>query len=186
MVYFVYILRTSKNTLYVGQTNNLEKRMIEHKEKSGKSAKYLRMFSDFTLVYSEKYYSRSEALMREAELKKLPKDEKEILIRSCSQCGICCKLFFINLTQKEWESGVYGTQVKASGVDDAFSTVQGYGGNILRQKKDGSCIYLKNNACSIHTRRPQSCRDFYCTSPSEKFRGMVSMIKERRDDDMLR
>jgi putative endonuclease len=181
MVYFVYILRTSKNTLYVGQTNYLEKRMLEHKEKSGKSAKYLRMFSDFTLVYSEKYHSRSEALMREAELKKLPKGEKEVLIRSCAQCGICCRLFFINLTQKEWESGKYETQVKASEVDDRFHVVQGYGGNILRQKKDGSCIYLKNNACSIHTRRPQSCRDFFCISTAKKFREMVSMIKERRD-----
>jgi len=181
MVYFVYILRTSKNTLYVGQTNNLEKRMKEHKEKSQKSAKYLRMFSDFTLEYSEKLQSRTDALKREAELKKLSKGEKELLIRSCSQCGICCTLFFINLSQKEWRSGSYKTLVKASEVDDAFGYVEGYGGNILRQKKDGSCIYLKNNACSIHTRRPQSCRDFFCSSPSEKFRVMVSMIKERRD-----
>jgi len=154
MQYFVYVLRTSKNTLYVGQTNNLEKRMKEHKDKSQKSAKYLRMFSDFTLVYVEKYTSRTEAMKREAELKKLPKDEKEAMIRSCSQCGICCRMFFINLNQKEWESGAYETLAKSPEVDDQFHSVQEYGGNILRQKKDGSCIYLKNNACSIHTRRP--------------------------------
>ena len=181
MVYFVYILRTSKNTLYVGQTNNLEKRMKEHKEKSRKSAKYLRMFSDFTLVYSEKYYSRSEVLMREAELKKLSKGEKEVLIRSCSQCGICCRLFLINLTQTEWASGKYKTELKGFDFGSDFNFVEKNGGNILRQKKDGSCIYLKNNLCSIHTKRPQSCRDFFCTSPSEKFRRMIRMIKKRRD-----
>jgi len=160
--------------------------MKEHKEKSRKSAKYLRMFSDFTLVYSEKYYSRSEALIREAELKKLSKEKKEVMVGSCAQCGICCRLFYINLTQKEWESETYETQVKASEIYDKFRIVQGYGGNILCQKNDGSCIYLKNNMCSIHTRRPQSCKDFFCTSKAVKFKGMVSMIKQKRDGDIMR
>ena len=48
MTYFVYILRTSSNTLYIGQTNNLEKRLKEHKKKSSKSAKYIKEnFRDF-------------------------------------------------------------------------------------------------------------------------------------------
>jgi len=175
-MYYVYILRTSSNTLYVGQTNNLKKRMIEHKEKSRKSAKYLRMFSDFNLVYTEKFLTRGEAIKREAKLKKWPKNKKEILIRKCSQCGICCRLFLINLTQEEWRSGWYKTQLKEFGFDDDFDIVQKYGGNILTQKKDGSCIYLNNNVCSIHKRRPQSCRDFFCASTSKKFRGMISMI----------
>ena len=38
MSYFVYILRTSKNTLYIGQTNNLEKRLAEHLNKKRRSA----------------------------------------------------------------------------------------------------------------------------------------------------
>lgn len=80
MSFFVYILRTSKNTLYVGQTSDLTKRMREHEGKSGKSAKYLRMFPDFKLVYKEEYNSRTRALKREAELKKLPKAKKEILV----------------------------------------------------------------------------------------------------------
>jgi len=160
--------------------------MKEHKEKSQKSAKYLRMFSDFTLEYSEKLQSRTDALKREAELKKLSKEKKEAMIGSCVQCGTCCRLFFINLTQKEWESGAYETQVKASDVDDRFHVVQGYGGNILRQKKDGSCIYLKNNVCSIHTKRPQACRDFFCSSKAKKFKEMVGMINQRRDNDTMR
>ncbi|MBU4098355.1 GIY-YIG nuclease family protein, partial [Patescibacteria group bacterium] len=45
MSYFVYILRTSSNTLYIGQTNNLEKRLKEHKERSSRSAKYMKYFS---------------------------------------------------------------------------------------------------------------------------------------------
>lgn len=81
MQYFVYILRTSSNTLYIGQTNNLEKRMKEHKNKTAKSAKYVKCFSSFELVYSEAYNSRKEAMQREYQLKQWPKAQKEALIK---------------------------------------------------------------------------------------------------------
>jgi len=80
MPYFVYILRTSSNTLYIGQTNNLEKRINEHKNKSLRSAKYIRYFSSSELVYHEKYPTRSEAMRRESQLKKLSKVKKEAII----------------------------------------------------------------------------------------------------------
>jgi len=80
MPFFVYILRTSSNTLYIGQTNNLEKRIKEHKAKSSRSAKYVRSFSFFELVYSEEYDSRKEAMQREYQLKKLTKAKKETLV----------------------------------------------------------------------------------------------------------
>ena len=79
-MFYVYILRTSKNTLYVGQTNDLEKRMKEHAEKKGKGSKYMRSFKSFELVYKEIYKTRSEALKREIELKKLTKAKKEAII----------------------------------------------------------------------------------------------------------
>ncbi len=79
-MYYVYILRTSSNTLYTGQTNNLAKRIKEHQEKSIKSAKYIRYFDSFKLVYSETLPSRTKAVQREAQLKKLPKSKKENLI----------------------------------------------------------------------------------------------------------
>lgn len=80
MTYYVYILRTDKDTLYVGQTNNLKKRLGEHK-RGAKKAKYLRMFKGFTLVYQEEFKSRSEAMIREYELKRFSKDKKENLIK---------------------------------------------------------------------------------------------------------
>ncbi len=80
IMYTVYILRTSANTLYIGQTKNLEKRLQEHTSKKGNASKYLRKFSSFTLVYTEKYATLSEALKREYFLKQLSKDEKESLI----------------------------------------------------------------------------------------------------------
>jgi len=80
MNYFVYILRTSSNTLYIGQTNNLEKRIKEHKNKSTKSAKYVRYFISCELVYFEEHFTRADAMRREFELKKWPKAKKETLI----------------------------------------------------------------------------------------------------------
>ncbi len=81
MPYFIYILRTFSNTLYIGQTNNLERRLKEHKNKSSRSAKYIRYFSGFVLVYSEKYSTRKEAMQRETQLKKWSKAKKEALIK---------------------------------------------------------------------------------------------------------
>jgi putative endonuclease len=80
MPFFVYILRTSKNTLYTGQTNDLEKRLSEHRSKSRKTAKYMRAFESFQLVYMDEFHTRGEAMSREAAIKKLTKKEKERLI----------------------------------------------------------------------------------------------------------
>lgn len=82
MPYFIYILRTSLNTLYIGQTNNLEKRLKEHRSKSERSSKYVRSFSSFELVYTEECESLSEALKRENQLKRLTKVKKEEMIRA--------------------------------------------------------------------------------------------------------
>jgi predicted GIY-YIG superfamily endonuclease len=81
MSFFIYVLRTSSNTLYIGQTNNLEKRLKEHKNKTSKSAKYIRYFSGFKLVYSEQYQTRKEAMQREARLKKWSRKKKDALIK---------------------------------------------------------------------------------------------------------
>jgi Fe-S-cluster containining protein len=104
-------------------------------------------------------------------------------VDECTKCGICCKLFLINLNEDEWTSGKYKTALKGYDLGNDFKIVQKYGGNVLKQKKDGSCIYLKKNLCSIHTRSPQACRDFSCTSKAEKFKGMIRVIKERNEKD---
>jgi len=187
MSYFIYILRTSSNTLYIGQTNNLERRLKEHKEKSSKSAKYIKYFSGFDLVYSEDYPTRKEAMQREAQLKKWTKAKKEALVtgnlkslNKCSQCGLCCHLFLVNLTEKEYRSGKYRTQFEEFDLIDNFHKATACGANTLKQKEDGSCIYLEGNRCSIHEIRPQACREFFCTSKSKKFRKMIEQIEKKR------
>ncbi len=81
MSYFFYILRCSDNTLYCGQTNDLERRIQEHNFDKNKSAKYLRGRTPAKLVYSEKYPTLQEAMRREAEIKRWPKVKKEALVK---------------------------------------------------------------------------------------------------------
>lgn len=84
--YIVYILRTCENTLYIGQTNNLARRIKEHTDKKSKSAKYMKRFSSFSLVYTEVHKSRHDAMKREYELKQLTKIQKEKIITSDVFC----------------------------------------------------------------------------------------------------
>ena len=93
----------------------------------------------------------------------------------CSQCGACCKLFLVNLTEEEYKSKKYKTQFDEF-VDD-FSEAEMVGANILEQK-DGACIYLENKKCSIHSFKPQSCREFSCSSKEEKFKKMIEKINQ--------
>lgn len=82
MPFTVYILRTHRNTLYTGQTNNLERRLKEHSAGNSKSAKYTKSFHPTELVYTEEFDTRTEALQREYQIKKLTKAKKELLIKS--------------------------------------------------------------------------------------------------------
>ncbi len=81
-MYLVYVLQSLVNfRYYVGQTNNLDRRLLEHN--SGFS-KYTSFSRPFKLVYSEKFYTRQDALAREKQLKSGKGREwlKSILVRA--------------------------------------------------------------------------------------------------------
>ena len=75
----VYILRCGDGTLYTGWTNDLDKRLKTHA--AGKGAKYTRARLPVTLVYAESLPTKSEALRREAALKRLSRAKKLELIQ---------------------------------------------------------------------------------------------------------
>lgn len=95
----------------------------------------------------------------------------------CNQCGVCCRLFVINLTEEEYKSGRYRTMFEGFGITDDFEEAQLTCANTLSQKEDESCTYLKDNRCSIHENRPESCRNFFCDSKDHRFREMIKKIK---------
>lgn len=74
--------------MYIGQTNNLERRLREHKSKSGRGSKYVRSFENAELVYTEEQPTRGDAMGREAELRRWTKAKKEKLVmRSAIDSG---------------------------------------------------------------------------------------------------
>ncbi|MFV0517110.1 MAG: GIY-YIG nuclease family protein [Aminipila sp.] len=83
---YVYILECNDGTFYTGWTVNLEKRIKSHNEGTGKNAaKYTRARRPVKLVYSEALESKSEALKREAQIKRLTRQQKEKLILKNAQ-----------------------------------------------------------------------------------------------------
>ncbi len=81
MPYFVYFLRNFSDKLYIGQTNNLQRREKEQLSNSSKTAKFIQDNSDFKLVYFEIYLTRIEAMRREKQLKNWTRAKKEALIK---------------------------------------------------------------------------------------------------------
>jgi putative endonuclease len=79
-MYYVYIIRTLENKLYIGQTNNPERRYLEH-YLDVKGAKFLHdNRATINMVYCEKFDTRKAAMMREKQLKSWTRAKKEALI----------------------------------------------------------------------------------------------------------
>lgn len=78
---YVYILKCSDGSYYTGWTTNLEKRVETHN--SGKGAKYTRSRRPVELIYYEEFEDKTEAQAREREIKKLRREEKELLLAKC-------------------------------------------------------------------------------------------------------
>ena len=73
-VWFVYLLRCGDGSLYCGITDDVLRRLEAHA--AGKGAKYTRGRGPLELVYTEACESHSDALKREAAIKKLKRHEK--------------------------------------------------------------------------------------------------------------
>ena len=76
---YTYILRCKDDSLYTGWTNDIEKRLENHRD--GRGAKYTRGRGPLELVYLEVHETKSEAMQREAYIKRLAKSDKMELIR---------------------------------------------------------------------------------------------------------
>lgn len=85
-IFFVYILECADTTLYVGCTNDLERRLIEHNHaKSG--AHYTKIRRPVKLKYTETYTTLKEGRSREAEIKRLTRAQKLLLVARPARRG---------------------------------------------------------------------------------------------------
>lgn len=75
MKHFVYILKCADDTLYAGATNDLEKRLLQHNT-SKQGAHYTKIRRPVKLVYSEECVDLAQARRREAEIKRMTRQDK--------------------------------------------------------------------------------------------------------------
>jgi putative endonuclease len=90
--YFIYITTNPSFTvLYIGVTNNLERRICEHYLNRGKEDSFAGKFYCYNLLYYEHYQYIQHAISREKELKGWVKKKKLELIKTQNP-----KLNFLN------------------------------------------------------------------------------------------
>ncbi len=80
MTHVVYMLECADTTLYVGCTNNLERRLAEHNG-SKRGAHYTKLRRPVVLKYSESFPSLREARRREHEIKRWTRIQKLTLVQ---------------------------------------------------------------------------------------------------------
>jgi putative endonuclease len=81
--YFTYITTNpAKTVLYIGMTNNLKRRMIEHFESKGNKEHFAGKYYCYNLIWYEIHNNPLGAIKREKELKGWTRQKKEKLIDS--------------------------------------------------------------------------------------------------------
>lgn len=70
-MYYVYVIQNENNTIYIGQTDNIEKRLLRHNGVLlSKTRSYTKIHKGhWKIVYKEILEPRSSAIMREKYLK---------------------------------------------------------------------------------------------------------------------
>ena len=82
--YYTYIMSSNNNsTLYIGVTNDLERRVAEHK--SGSGSVFTRKYHCHKLVYFETFSDIEKAIAREKQLKGWKRERKDALIDSVNK-----------------------------------------------------------------------------------------------------
>ena len=74
MLWHVYIIKCCDKTLYTGITKDLKRRINEHND--GRGCRYTSGRWPVELIYSEKLSTKSKALSRESQIKKLTRKDK--------------------------------------------------------------------------------------------------------------
>jgi putative endonuclease len=76
---YVYILASKRLVLYIGVTNDLQRRLFEHK--NGTFEGFTKEYNVDRLLYTERFDSIEQAIAREKQLKGWSREKKLALIR---------------------------------------------------------------------------------------------------------
>lgn len=80
----------------------------------------------------------------------------------CQRCTACCRWpGFVRVTEQEIGAiaAHLGMEEEAF-IQDCTRLRPNRNGLALIDREDGACFFLKGNECSIHSVKPQQCKDF--------------------------
>jgi putative endonuclease len=81
--YYVYILaNVTRNVLYIGVTNDLGRRVSEHRD--GKGGAFTRKYRVNVLVFAEEFQQVDEAIAREKQIKGWSRAKKNALVEAAN------------------------------------------------------------------------------------------------------
>lgn len=83
------MIKDSYDNLYIGVTDNPERRLSEHNSKRG--ANFTKNLDKFDIVFVENHNSLNEARRREIQIKKWRREKKEFLIEKYNK-GLSTKV----------------------------------------------------------------------------------------------
>ena len=69
--FWVYVLENPKGRYYIGQTDNLDRRLEEHRSEEKIGTKFTHKNGPWELVWSEEHPDRSSAMQREKQIKRM-------------------------------------------------------------------------------------------------------------------
>jgi len=99
--YYVYIMASTSRTLYTGVTNNLERRVVQHRDKMQEG--FTALYNINRLVYFEVFGDVRAAISREKQIKGWTRTKKIALIES------------VNHDWKNLSDGWYGRSAPSTG-----------------------------------------------------------------------
>jgi putative endonuclease len=78
--YYVYLLANRSGTVYVGVTNELERRVLEHRQ--GLFPGFTKQYKVNSLVYYEEFDYIEDAIQREKQIKAWRREKKDALVNA--------------------------------------------------------------------------------------------------------
>jgi putative endonuclease len=70
-MFWVYVVQNPRGSFYIGQTGDIAKRLKDHNRTDSHEGHFTRKNGPWQLVWSEPYDSRSAAVLRERQIKRM-------------------------------------------------------------------------------------------------------------------